>query len=43
MIAQLAVDAPPGPCAFVVALLYLAAMLLGVALAWVEAAMEAVG
>ncbi len=33
-------DAPPGPCAIVTALLYWAAMFLGVALMWVEAAME---
>lgn len=30
--ARLARDAPPGPCALVVALLYVAAMFLGVAL-----------
>ena len=42
MIAQLAVDAPPGPCALWVALLYVLELFLGVALMWVEAAMEAV-
>lgn len=42
MTAQAARDAPPGPCALWVALLYAAAMFLGVALMWVEAALEVV-